>query len=103
MKSRFRFWSDTSEAQFLDGAAALGLQIELNGHVALVPPEAFDLALDCGATVEDDHSSSGVDALQDTEAFSVRSDAAKMPGYAPPPVTTVFYKKTERRKTWSQP
>jgi hypothetical protein len=104
-RTKYRFWSDTDEANFEDGVAALGLWVPIVGHVAEVPAEATSIAIDCNAALMQDEAptTSGVDGLQDTEAFSVRSDAAKMPYYEPPAVTTVFYKKTERRRTRGQP
>ena len=100
----YRFYSDTDEANFADRAAQMGVHFDLDGHEATIPEELEAAAIDCnGAMVQDGPTSSGADGFLDTGAFSVRSDAAKMPGYSPPPVTTVFYKKTERRKTRGQP
>lgn len=100
----YRFFSDTDEANFAEAASLMGAHLVWQGHVAEVPDELYDAAIENnGAEVQDEPTSSGADGFLDTGAFSVRSDAAKMPFYSPPSVTTVFYKKTERRKTRSQP
>ena len=68
---------------------------------------AWDLiAFRLGATPDEDaekpNSSTGVEAHNDIAAFSVRSNAALMRGYEPPPVASII-PKTARRGTLGQP
>ncbi len=102
---KFRFWSDSSWSEFVDRADAVGVKVQLSVNVADVPEELWDAASDCGATPEPGQAAttSGVDALQDTGAFSTRSDAAKMPYYETPPLAANFFKMVERPKTRGQP
>ena len=101
--ARFRFFSDTSERAVLDRFP--DLSFDADNCVELETPEQFDYAQALGAFEEpvtySRASTSGVDAWLDTGAFSARSNAARMPGYTPPPILTVFGVK--RRSTRGQP
>ena len=109
----FRFFSDASE-RMLDAAALNEREpIEFDDHCVRLDNAALvDLAHQLGAVEEeeDPRSTSGVDGFLDAEAFSTRSNASRMPGYANPEVTTVFFKDRHRarsfpprRKTRGQP
>ena len=74
--------------------------------MADVPPICEQLAFEAGATIEpgqNEASSSDVDALQDTWAFSARSDGAKQYGYSPTPLEPPMIMKVPRRSTRGQP
>ena len=107
--SLYRFYSDASQDEFEATLKTKGVNFYVQANAVEligVDGEMDDLALSLGATQEPGpevpNSSTGVEGFQDMGAFSVRSDAAKMPNYYPEPVTTVFYK-TPRRTTRSQP
>lgn len=103
---RFRFWSDTAQTQFEEGAKALGFPVQVDMCVCDVPEPCEALAFDCGATPEPDQNesaTSGVDAFQDQAAFSARSDGGKQYGYQPAAIDPPMILKTKRRSTRGQP
>ena len=102
---KFRFWSDGAIADFEERASQLGLVLLVVDSVAEVPDQTEALAFECRGTPEPGESptSSGVDGLSDQQAFSTRSDGAKMPFYTPTIAPNIFYKKTPKRSTRGQP
>ena len=110
---RYRFYSDSNQAQFGLDVQRLGFAVYAEGDVIEVlgeSPEVDSLAKLCSGFPEDaekPNSSIGVEANTDMAAFSIRSSAALMPAYEPPPLTTTIPKtcipKTPRRATLGQP
>jgi hypothetical protein len=101
--ARFRFFSDTSQRLMLYQFPDLSFDGE--NCAELETPDQFEAAYGLGAAEEpvavDPRSTIGVNAFTDMAAFGARSRADLMPGYVPPPVTTVFGVK--RRTTRRQP